>query len=68
MLHPMIQRFEAQAELLDMQASRASLDDAVVRLAAWMELAKRKLSEDDMVVLIEVGGVLYREGLRKRER
>lgn len=67
MLHPMIQRFEAQAELLNVQATRDSLDDAVVRLAAWMELASGKLSEDDMVVLIEVGGILYREGLRKRQ-
>ncbi len=67
MLHPMIQRFEAQAELLDMQAARESLDDAVVRLAAWMDLAQGRLSEDDMVVLVEVGGILYREGLRKRQ-
>lgn len=67
MLHPMIQRFEAQAELLDMQAARESLDDAVVRLAAWMDLAHGKLSEDDMVVLMEVGGILYREGLLRRQ-
>lgn len=67
MLHPMIQRFEAQAELLDMQAARESLDDAVVRLAAWVDLAQERLSEDDMVVLMEVGGILYREGLRRRQ-
>lgn len=67
MLHPMIQRFEAQAELLDMQASRESLDDAVVRLAAWVDLAQARLSEDDVVVLMEVGGILYREGLRRRQ-
>lgn len=67
MLHPMIQRFEAQAELLDMQAARESLDDAVVRLAAWVDLAQGRLSEDDMVVLMEVGGILYREGLRRRQ-
>lgn len=60
MLHPMIQRFEAQA-------SRESLDDAVVRLAAWVDLAQGMLSEDDMVVLMEVGGLLYREGLRRRQ-
>lgn len=67
MLHPMIQRFETQAELLDMQAARESLDDAVVRLAAWVDLAQGRLSEDDMVVLMEVGGILYREGLRRRQ-
>lgn len=67
MFHPMIQRFEAQAELLDMQASRESLNDAVVRLAAWVDLAQARLSEDDVVVLMEVGGILYREGLRRRQ-
>ncbi|MFH7042201.1 hypothetical protein ABT392_07780 [Paucibacter sp. JuS9] len=67
MLHPVIQRFEAQAELLDVQAAHVSLDDAVVRLAAWIGLAEGKLSEDDVVALVEVGGILYREGLRKRQ-
>ncbi len=68
MVHPVIQRFEIQAQLLDVQQSGASLDDAVVRLAAWIGLAEDHLTEDDMAVLVEVGGVLYREGLRKRQR
>lgn len=66
MIHPVIQQFEVQAQLLDVQESRASLDDAVVRLAAWIGLAEDHLTEDDMAVLVEIGGVLYREGLRKR--
>lgn len=67
MLHQVIQRFEAQAELLEVQEARASLDDAVVRLAAWIGLAEGKLTEDDIAALVEVGGILYREGLRKRQ-
>jgi len=66
MMHMVIQRFEAQAELLNVQEARESLDDAVVRLAAWIGLAESRLTEDDMAVLVEVGGILYREGLRKR--
>lgn len=68
MIHPVIQRFEAQAELLDAQGSRESLDEAVVRLAAWIGLAQDHLTEDDMAVLMEVGGILYREGLRRKPR
>lgn len=67
MMHPLIQRFQAQADLLDLQEARDSLDDAVVRLAAWMGLAERRLTEDDVSALVEVGGILYREGLRKRQ-
>lgn len=67
MIHPIIQRFEAQAQLLDLRDSPDSLDDAIARLAGWMELAAERLREDDLAVLTEVGGVLYREGLRSRQ-
>lgn len=65
--HPTIQQFQAAAELLDLQQSRAGLDDAISQLAAWMDLAADHLSEDDAAVLINIGGMLYREGLRRRE-
>lgn len=40
MIHPVVQRFEAQAELLDVQESRASLDDAVNRQLRLAKLAR----------------------------
>ncbi|MBT2333639.1 hypothetical protein J7E49_06940 [Variovorax paradoxus] len=52
--------------MLDMQRSRASLNDAIANLAAWMELAREHLTEDDWAVLGEIGGVLYREGASRR--
>lgn len=64
--HPLIKLFEQRAELLDLQGSKAGLDDALAELAAWMDLAKSHLTEDDMAVLGEVGGILYREGVRRR--
>ena len=64
--HPTIHLFEQLAELLDLQGSEAGLDDAISRLAAWMDLAQGHLTEDDLTVLGEIGGVLYREGLRRR--
>lgn len=68
MIHPVIERFQAQAEVIDAQGSRDSVDEAVVRLAAWIGVAEDHLTEDDMAVLVEVGGILYREGLRRRLR
>lgn len=65
MNHPTIKLFEKTARLLDVQDSKKGLDDAIAQLAAWMDLAE--LSEDDWVVLVEVGAILYREGLRRRE-
>lgn len=65
-LHPTIEAFQAGAEMLDLQGHQASLDDAIAQLAAWMDLASTRLSEDDLVVLMGIGAALYREGLRNR--
>lgn len=46
----LIKRFEAGAELLEIQRDGASVEDAVIRLAAWMDLAADHLTEGDEVV------------------
>lgn len=66
-MHPTIEAFQIGAELLDVQDSTACLDDAIIQLAAWMDLAAGHLSEDDLVALTAIGSMLYREGLRKRQ-
>ena len=65
-MHPTIEIFRAGAELLDVQESSAGLDDAIAELAAWMDLASERLSEDDLVVLNAIGAMLFRAGLRYR--
>ena len=65
-MHPAIEVFRAGAELLDVQESSAGLDDAIAELAAWMDLASERLSEDDLVVLNAIGAMLFRAGLRYR--
>lgn len=65
-IHPTIAAFEAGAELLDVQGSKVGIDDLLVRLASWMDLASTRLTEDDQSVLIGIGAALYREGLRQR--
>ena len=67
MPHPLIDLFAQRAALLDLQGSSQGLDDAIAELAAWMDLARGRLSEDDMAVLGEIGGLLYREGQRRRQ-
>ncbi|MGR4870357.1 hypothetical protein ACIPRI_16050 [Variovorax sp. LARHSF232] len=68
MAHPTIKQFERRAALLDRQGSMWDLDDAISELAAWMDLARYKLTDDDMAFLGQIGGVLYREGLRRRAK
>lgn len=66
--HPIIAQFRIQAELLDIAGKPDELDhyDLVVALASWMWLIEDRLTEDDMAVLIGIGGTLFREGLRQR--
>lgn len=66
MSHPTIKLFEHCATLLEMEGSTWDLDDAIAELAAWMDLVRYKLTDDDMAVLGQIGGVLYREGLSRR--
>jgi len=66
MINPIIQAMQARAELLDIQGSTQGLDDALANLAGWIELKQEELHEDDLAVLLEVGGILYREGLKRR--
>ena len=65
-LHPFIALIEQRAELLDIQGSKATFDDAIVRLVGWIDEKGDLLSEDDLAVLGEIGGILYRDGLRRR--
>ncbi|WP_399677193.1 hypothetical protein [Xenophilus sp.] len=64
-LHLTIRRFQNRAEALDEQGSTRGLDDAIADLAAWMDVALVKLDDVDRAALIDIGGLLYREGLRR---
>lgn len=65
-IHPTIALFQARAELLDLQGNKATLDDAIGLLVAWMDANRDKLTEDDLAVLGEIGGTLYRDGLQRK--
>lgn len=66
MEHPVIKLFEGAAELLDIQQDKTDPDEAMIRLAAWMDLANDHLTVDDQTVLVGIGALLYRDGLARR--
>lgn len=65
-IHPLIAIFQQRAEMLDMQGSKATSDDAIGLLVAWVDANRDRLTEDDLVILGEVGGMIYRENLARR--
>lgn len=65
-IHPIIDLFESKAQVLDQTGSKTSVDDAVTLLASWIGVAQDRLSENDLIILSDVGAMLYREGLNRR--
>ena len=64
--HPIIEQFEAQAELLDIAEDESAIEDAVTILASWIDVTADRLSDDDLATLVRIGGTLYRQGLYDR--
>lgn len=58
--------FNQSSELLIMQKSKEDLDDAINIFADWIGSCVHELMEDDLVVLTLVGGIMYREALKRR--
>ncbi|WJN78734.1 hypothetical protein [Burkholderia anthina] len=65
-IHPLIAAFEHQAKILDVIGDEQDADDAIALLAGWIDLAVERLTENDMSVLVNVGGLLYRDGLQRK--
>ena len=64
--HPNARLFELLSLMQELEGSRKGLDDAIAELAAWMELARDRLTDDDWVALGQIGAVLYRAAARTR--
>lgn len=64
--HPVIRLFRLHAEMMDSQAAPHDADEAIVQLASWIDSVQHWLTEDDVSALTAVGGVMYREQLRRR--
>ena len=64
--HPVIQLFRSYADMLDSDAAPHDADAAIVQLATWIDSVQHWLTEDDVSALTAVGGIMYREQLRRR--
>lgn len=64
--HRNICLFELYSLVLDVQRSDWGLNDAIAELAAWMDLARDRLTDEDWMVLGHIGAVLYREAVRRK--
>ncbi|AOJ05822.1 hypothetical protein WS70_25710 [Burkholderia mayonis] len=65
-IHPVIAAFERQAKILDVIGDAQDADDAIALLAGWIDLALEHLTDDDVSVLVNVGGLLFRDGLQRK--
>lgn len=65
-IHPIIAMFQEQSEALDAAQDTSRLDDAIALLAGWMELSQSRLTDADMTVLVDIGGILFREDLKRK--
>lgn len=64
--HPVILLFRSHADMLDSEAAPHDADAAIVQLATWTDSVQHWLTEDDVSALTAVGGIMYREQLRRR--
>ncbi|PJO69031.1 hypothetical protein CWD92_29235 [Burkholderia thailandensis] len=65
-IHPVIATFEHQAKILDVTGDTEDTDDATALLAGWIDLSLERLTEADVSTLVRVGGLLFRDGLNRR--
>ena len=63
---PYIETFRLQAERMDELGIPCDPDAAMVLLAQFMAEIEGSISEEEMFSLAEIGGHLFREGLRRK--
>ncbi|PWB21349.1 hypothetical protein [Comamonas sp. JNW] len=63
---PYIETFRQQAERMDELGIPCDPDTAMMLLAQFMGEIEGSISEEEMFSLAEIGGQLYREGLRRK--
>ncbi|QIL79032.1 hypothetical protein G7047_03205 [Diaphorobacter sp. HDW4A] len=64
--HPIVALFRQRAEQLDAAREPRDADEAIVKLAVWMSENIDRLDGDDIEALVQVGGSMFREQLRRR--
>jgi hypothetical protein len=57
--------FETTASALDAAGNKEGLYEAITHLALWIENTEGKLSESELLALIHIGAIVFREGIRQ---
>lgn len=63
---PHVETFRLQAERMDQLGIPCDPDAAMMLLAQFMGEIEGSISEEEMFSLAEIGGHLFREGLRRK--
>ncbi|MBB3211114.1 hypothetical protein FHW67_000349 [Herbaspirillum sp. Sphag1AN] len=61
----MLNIFETRASALDAAGNDEGLHEASTRLATWIESTEGKLSQRELIALIHIGAIVFREGVRQ---
>ncbi|QHE89227.1 hypothetical protein [Hydrogenophaga sp. BPS33] len=65
-VHQFIALFEQKAQVLDAACVSPDPDAAIVMLAQWLDIRHEDLTEEDLIVLSDIGALLYRDGMSRR--
>ena len=66
-IHSFIRLFQERAELLEMRGCVRDGDAPIVLLARWLTESENHLSDDDISVLADIGGMLYQAQFQERK-
>ncbi len=67
-IHAVIALFEQKAQVLDAAGMDKGQDKAIAMLAEWMAMRKGTLSEDDWLILSDIGAILYQDRMRRGKK
>ena len=64
--HPIVALFRQRAEQLNAAHEPRDPEESIVKLAVWMSENIDRLDGEDIESLVQVGGAMFREQLRRR--
>jgi len=63
--HLIVNIFETKASALDAAGNEEGLYEASTHLAKWIASTEGKLTEGELLALIHIGAIVFREGVRR---
>ncbi|QIL69509.1 hypothetical protein G7048_03435 [Diaphorobacter sp. HDW4B] len=66
-IHSFIKLFQERSELLEIRGCIRDGDEPIVLLARWLTESEDHLSDDDISILADIGGMLYQAQFQERK-